>query len=117
MFKLLLIVGVAAAWIAIFTGDMAGGEVNRKICDPTILKDHEIKAYTTTILFTVALAIELLTKLPALLRFKKVLSWLILMLLLVGNGFLISTGHLGASLVYQQGAGVYHPSGDCIEFQ
>jgi uncharacterized protein (DUF2237 family) len=35
---------------------------------------------------------------------------------LVGSGFLIYTGHLGASLVYQQAAGVHIPSDDCSEF-
>lgn len=117
MFKVLLIVGVVAAWIAIYTGDMAGGEVTRRICDPTILKDHEIQAYTFTILFTVALGVVFLGQLPFLLRFKKVVLWLILILLLAGNFFLIYTGHLGASLVYQQGAGVYQPTEDCLEFQ
>jgi uncharacterized membrane protein len=41
----------------------------------------------------------------------------------IGFGLLVAalfgvlyTGHLGASLVYQQGAGTYKPSVDCSEF-
>jgi putative Mn2+ efflux pump MntP len=37
-------------------------------------------------------------------------------LALVGSGFLAYTGHLGATLVYQQAAGVHIPSEDCHEF-
>jgi uncharacterized membrane protein len=40
------ILGVVGAWISIYTGDMADGIVSRKICDPTILKDHELAAET-----------------------------------------------------------------------
>ncbi|MGO1586219.1 MAG: DUF2231 domain-containing protein, partial [Mesonia sp.] len=42
---------------------------------------------------------------------------LTLILLLIGNGFLMYVGHLGATLVYQQAAGVYVPTEDCQEFE
>lgn len=35
---------------------------------------------------------------------------------MIGSGILIYTGHLGATLVYQQAAGVHIPSEDCSEF-
>lgn len=37
-------------------------------------------------------------------------------LMLIGSGYLVYIRHLGAQLVYQQAAGVYHPSEDCSEF-
>jgi uncharacterized membrane protein len=117
MSKALILLGVATAWIAIFTGDMADGVVSRRICDPTILKDHEISAYTSSIIFTTALLLFFLKDLPSMPRVRKFLSWSILALLLIGSGYLGYAGHLGATLVYQQGAGVYHPSEDCWEFE
>src|SRR4051812_45144368 len=55
----LLYVGTVAAWISIYTGNFAEGIVSRKICDPTILKDHEIAAQSTTYLFTAAAVLSL----------------------------------------------------------
>lgn len=117
MTKALLTVGVIAAWIALFTGDLADGAVSRKICDPTILKDHEIGAYTSSIIFSIALLLLLIKDFPLMLKVSKFFSWLVLILLIVGSGYLAYAGHLGATLVYQQGAGVYHPSEDCWEFE
>jgi uncharacterized membrane protein len=117
MAKILLYLGAVAAWIAIYTGDMADGIVSRQICDPTVLKDHEIGAYTLSILFAVAAGIQLLLDFRLLSFAQKPFRALVLLLMLVGSGFLIYAGHLGASLVYQQGAGVYHPSANCQEFE
>jgi uncharacterized membrane protein len=112
----LLYVGTIAAWISLYTGNLADGIVARKICDPTILKDHDIAAQTMTYLFTAASALSILFFLKT---FKPLIhllsSCLILFLMIVGTGYLIYAGHLGASLVYQQGAGVYHHSVDCNE--
>ena len=49
---ILLLLGVAGAWVGIYTGDLADGIVARKLCDPTVLKDHELAAQTMTYLFT-----------------------------------------------------------------
>lgn len=114
----LLVFGVLGIWIAVYTGNLADGIVSRKICDPTILKDHENFAYTTSWIFTVALVLELLQflKIPFLSGKRKILDFSIALLMLVGSGFLTYVGHLGATLVYQQGAGVYMPSENCSEF-
>src|SRR3990170_6525572 len=56
----LLYVGCLTAWISVYTGNLADGIVSRKICDPTILKDHEIAAQTMTYLFTAASILNLL---------------------------------------------------------
>ena len=57
---ILLLLGVAGAWVGIYTGDLADGIVARKLCDPTVLKDHELAAQTMTYLFTGAAVIHVL---------------------------------------------------------
>ena len=116
MAGILLFFGVAGAWIGIYTGNMADGAVARTLCDPTILKDHEIGAYTSSIIFSVVALLFILKELPVWKKGEKALRFLILIGLLVGSGYLAYAGHLGATVVYQQGAGVFHPSEDCREF-
>lgn len=111
---LILVVGSVTAWISIYTGNMADGIVARKICDPTILKDHEIAAQTMTYLFTTACLIKLLFFFDFVKqKLHLILTYLSLLLMIVGSGFLIHASHLGARLVYQQGAGVYNHSVEC----
>ncbi|TDN87264.1 putative membrane protein [Salegentibacter sp. 24] len=115
---ILLVLGTIGIWIAIYTGNLADGIVSRKICDPTVLKDHQNMAYVTAWLYTASLLLDLL-KFSKLRIFKtkvKFLSYICILTLAIGSGYLMYVGHLGARLVYQQGAGVYHPSQDCIEF-
>ena len=113
----LLYAGTIAAWISIYTGNLADGIVSRKICDPTILKDHEIAAQTMTYLFTVAVVLNL-ALLSKILKStaRQVVNILVALLMIVGSGYVVYTGHLGASLVYHQGAGVYKHSVDCDEY-
>ncbi|MEJ6980178.1 DUF2231 domain-containing protein [Pedobacter sp. P351] len=115
--SLLLYSGSLLAWFSIYTGDIADGVVGRTICDPTVLKSHEIAAFTMAYLFTSASVGNLLlvfVKLNEKLLLP--LKYLVVILTLAGSGYLIYTGHLGASLVYQQGAGVIKPSSDCSDF-
>ncbi|MBZ9630787.1 hypothetical protein LB465_08345 [Salegentibacter sp. LM13S] len=114
----LLILGTIGIWIAIYTGDLADGIVSRTICDPTALKDHENMAYITAWLFTFSLLLDLLkfSKFQTITKQKKLLSFFCILALTIGSGYLMYVGHLGATLVYQQGAGVYKPSVDCAEF-
>jgi uncharacterized membrane protein len=114
----LLYAGCVAAWIAIYTGNLADGIVSRKICDPTILKDHEIAGQTMTYLFTAASVLNLLLRFSSLKPLLySISSYLVLVLMIAGSGYLVYAGHLGASLVYQQGAGVYKHAVDCDEFE
>lgn len=117
MSLILLSAGVASAWIAIYTGSLADGIVSRKICDPTVLKDHELSAYTLSILFSVALPLLFLHYKNLFSKWKKILSIFIVLIMVTGCGFLAYAGHAGAHVVYQQGGGVYHPSEDCKEFE
>ena len=115
--SILLGLGVLGIWIAIYTGDLADGIVSRQLCDPTVLKEHENFAWISAWLFSAGLVVDLLkfTSLPI---FRNRLFILVGILLLGGGtGTLMYTGHLGASLVYQQAAGVYVPSSNCVEFE
>lgn len=113
---ILLTMGVIGGWIAIYTGDLADGIVSRTLCDPTILKDHENSSYTTMWLFSCALLVDFMFQLKFISFKKKLIDILVISTLLVGSGFLMYTGHLGATLVYQQAAGVNRPSPDCAGF-
>lgn len=117
--SVLLVLGTLGSWVAIYTGNIADGAVSRTLCDPTVLKSHETAAETATWLFTAALVPDLwaLWKGRVMPRAVRWLRAVTLAAVLVGAGFLIYAGHLGATLVYQQGAGVHHPSPDCDEFE
>lgn len=112
----LLYAGSIGAWISIFTGDMADGVVSRELCDPTVLKDHENTAWVLVWLFSIASVIDIL-RMTQIISIKSVIIKVAaVLLMIVGSGLLVYTGHLGAKLVYQQGAGVFHPHEDCREF-
>lgn len=113
---ILLIIGTIGGWAAIYTGDLADGIVSRTICDPTVLKAHENHGYTMIWLFTAAVFIDVLYQFKFS-TFK--ISWakgILVLLMLIGTGYLGYVGHLGAQLVYQQAAGVYVPTSNCAEF-
>ena len=112
----LLIIGTVGAWIAVYTGNLADGIVSRQICDPTVLKTHQNNAVLVGWLFTAALAIVLINYFGLLKKAEKLFKTVAVVLMITGSGFLFYTGHLGATLVYQQAAGVYTPSEDCNEF-
>ena len=118
--RVLLFPGVILAWITVYTGSVADGEVVRNLCDPTVLETHENLGYTVGILFTLAAVVDVLHNFVPL-HSKSIYYWfrtgLILLLMLAGSATLAYEAHLGASLVYQQGAGVYHPAEDCREFE
>ena len=115
---LILAAGAVMAWVAIYTGGIADGIVARKICDPTVLKDHEIAGQTMTYIFTGAVAFTMLF-FSNLLKssLKKFALYAAFVLMVVGTGYLVYTGHVGASLVYEQGAGVKNHSVDCSEYE
>ncbi|MGM0934444.1 MAG: DUF2231 domain-containing protein [Bacteroidota bacterium] len=114
--SILLGLGIIGAWIAIYTGDQADGIVSRKLCDPTVLKDHENMAYITAWIFTAALVLDLALT-YGILNFKRnILKFFLVLMMLTGSVYLGLVGHLGAELVYQQAAGVYTPSEDCLEY-
>lgn len=111
----MLLIGVFSGWIAIYTGELAYDIEVRKICDPEVLQEHQWWGYACLITYSVALALVIGFRFISakLLSLAKTFSIILLAAGLIG---LFYTGHLGASLVYQQGAGTYKPSSDCSEF-
>src|SRR5688500_6443600 len=93
----LLYAGCITAWISIDTGNLADGIVARKICDPTVFKDHEIAAQTMTYLFSVAGILNILFMLGVIKPAGRFISsLLIFVIMLIGSAYLVYTGHLGA---------------------
>jgi len=116
--RLAIALGTVSAWIAIYTGSLADAEVVRSLCDPTVVESHEQLAYLVAWLFSGALLLDLATLLVDKLRhWRRPISALIAITLLTASTTLAYVGHLGATLVYQQAAGVYHPSPQCTEFE
>lgn len=106
--------GTAFIWFSVYTGDLADGIVSRELCDPTILKDHENFAYYTAYLYSAASLVLLLKNYYW--RDSKFIQILLLLTTLIGASCMVYVGHLGASLVYEQAAGVFVPSPDCQGF-
>ncbi len=119
---LLLVLGVISVWLAVVTGDSAHSIINRQICDPTVTGEHEEWGERTAIIFTAVLIFSAFRfwlvrhRVVAMAR-ERILNLIIVILSILGCASLSWTGHLGASLVYQQGAGVYRTSDDCHEFE
>jgi len=113
MSLVLFVTGTVAAWLAVWSGGEAEGIVNRVICDPTVTHEHEFWSLMTSYAF---LAVALLALIRRYALPGALISLAIAVVALGGSGALVWTGHLGASLVYQQGAAVYHPSPTCQEF-
>jgi hypothetical protein len=91
--------------------------VARKICDPTILKDHEIAGQNMSYLFTIAAGLQIIFFISTIkAQLRKFAFYSSCVFMLIGCGYLLYTGHLGASLVYQQGAGVKNHVVDCDEY-
>jgi uncharacterized membrane protein len=116
--RTLLILGTAGAWIAIYTGSEAYYEVVRTLCDPTVADAHNYFAYWTAGLFSAGVLVDGLCWIRQSTKTEKyLLTGSACLLYIIGSSTLIYTSHLGASLVYQQGAGVYEPSPQCTEFE
>jgi uncharacterized membrane protein len=105
--RTLLLLGVPLAWLAVYSGGLADAVVARQICDPPLLKAHENAANTMSWLFTIAAILDVGGKLAIMASlYKKLLTTSVVTLMVIGCGFLVYAGELGAQLVYQQGAGV-----------
>ena len=116
----MLAIGTATAWVAIYTGSIAEDIVNRVICDPTVTHRHEDFARNAAWIFTIALLLRFaqlrLSSRPGSM-IPRALSVLTACAFLAAAGILGYAAHLGAELVYQQGAATYRPSASCEEFE
>src|SRR5680860_24076 len=109
-------IGVPGAWLSIYLGEEAYNVVVRTLCDPNVLQDHQWWGYFSVYFYSAATLLFILSRFNLISR-SKLLSVLLTVLLLTGFGGLIYSGHLGASVVYQQGGGTYVPSENCAEFE
>lgn len=116
MGSFMLYAGCVCAWISMYTGDLADGVVSRKLCDPTVLKDHEIAAYNLAYSFSAAALLDLALFINLVKVKQKLIELLLVILMLVGSGYLVYAAHLGARVVYEQAGGVNVPTGDCAGF-
>lgn len=109
----LIVLAAATAWLAVLTGYRADAVVGRALYDPRPLKAHENNAELVSWMLVAAALLELARYLPRLNRRARTGATLLLLaLLLTISGVMAWTAHLGASLVYQQGAGVIMPQPD-----
>lgn len=115
--SLLLYVGTLCAWVSIYTGDLADGIVSRTLCDPTVLKRHELAAYNTAYFYSGATLLSLAQHYPLPRPKALLLGSIIAVLMLAGAYFMVRAGHLGAEVVYQQAGGVQVPTADCAAFE
>lgn len=111
----MLAIGVVTGWAGIYTGQLAYNIEVRKICDPKVLQNHQYWSYVSVIIYTVALLLVVLKKYIAALN-RLIINVLIVILLIAGGTILGYAGHLGASVVYEQGAGVHKPADDCSDY-
>ncbi len=112
----LLFLGLITALISLYTGDIEDGKVSRTLCDPTVLKDHENFAYYMVYAFSACLVLWSFKLFTSYKKLKLFIISLIFISNLIGLGSLVYVGHLGASLVYEQAAGVNVPDEDCQGF-
>jgi uncharacterized membrane protein len=112
----LLFLGLIFSGVAIYTGNIEDAKVSRELCDPTVLKSHENYAFYMLYLFLSNATFWLLRLFVFPKTYNFVLTVLIVISGLSGIACLIYVGHLGASLVYEQAAGVSVPGEDCSGF-
>ena len=113
----LLFLGIIASLVSLYTGNLEDGKVSRTLCDPTVLKDHENFAYYTVYIFSAVFVFWFIRLYASVSKFKTLLVSLLIILNLAGIISLVYVGHLGASLVYEQAAGVKVPGEDCEGFE
>jgi len=105
------LVGAAVmAWVATQSGFWADGVVGRELYDPRPLKDHENLAILFSWIASGSAAGALLCRYGPFPRFgRRLLWWLTTLASVSGCIVIVYVAHLGAGLVYQQGAGVILP--------
>ncbi|MEX2552088.1 MAG: hypothetical protein WD627_03685 [Actinomycetota bacterium] len=106
----LLVLAALSAWWAVKTGLWADEVVGRELFDPRPLKDHENGAFTLTWLLTGGVVLDLGRRASAVPSWgRRWGGWVVAVMLLASCGLMGYVAHLGAGLVFQQGAGVMLP--------
>lgn len=114
--SLLLWSGTILLWFSYYTGKLAYSSEVRRICDPQVLKNHLYWADIAAYFFSFATIINGVERFGP----EKFIKWLkpiTIIAMVAGSIFLSYSGHLGASVVYNQGAGVRMPDSNCTGFE
>jgi uncharacterized membrane protein len=104
-----LYVGAVFYFISLFTGDDAMEIIKNDFCHLIEIYKHEESAQNGLIVLIIALGIEV----GSYFKFKKVLSWVQVLILIILVYVLADTSHQGAMLVYERGAAVKTYKPDC----
>lgn len=98
----LFIVGLSSLGMSTFLGDMAFDEVRKNLCSISAVYAHEEAAYYALSVYLFSYILFLLFEAKKL----KIALFAAFCISIGASYFLIQTGHSGAMLVYEQGAGV-----------
>lgn len=106
----LLLLACLGSWASVQTGFWADHVVGRELYDPRPLKDHERFGLAFSWLLTATVLLEALRLfVPNIRMLRSYLAAAVALGLILSCGLVAYTSHLGAGLVYQQGAGVEMP--------
>lgn len=109
----LLLLACLATWASVQTGFWADQVVGRELYDPRPLKEHERFGLALAWVLTVVVVVDGLQCLVSpFQRYRQYLKALVAIGLIAACGLVAWTAHLGAGLVYQQGAAVELPDSD-----
>lgn len=107
----LLLLACIGTWAGVQTGFWADHVVGRELYDPRPLKDHERFGLAFSWVLTAVVLVEAVRLFVSKVRpVKRYLTALVALGLVASCALVAWTSHLGAGLVYQQGAGVQMPS-------
>ena len=109
VFQFCLYLGLFTMWLAVFTGEIASDVVRSGLSRVQVLYEHEQWSERSLYVFLIAGIMDVAQrqgqkKYPWL--GSKVFQVILFFILITGTILLIQAAHLGATLVYEQGAGV-----------
>ena len=108
--------GAMTYLLSLFLGDIAFDAIRSDFCHLTSVYRHEDLAHQAAYFFVSAIFFEALTAVSFIKSnkiFSRSVQFLVFLMLLVGNGYMLRTAHLGAELVYEKGAAVRGYPHDC----
>lgn len=107
--KLLLYLGLLFHFISMYLGDMALDQISHSLCKLQLVYDHEHYAKLVLLSFLAVVGLDVYENIKLNLTPKPV-KYFKLLVSIVGFFYIIQTGHSGATMVYEYGAGVNIPA-------
>jgi uncharacterized membrane protein len=112
--RLALYIGPLSLIITIYLGDMAFEIVKSNLCQLFDAYRHEQLAYESLYAFMAAVVFDVVSKLDNLnKKLVRGASLFCFLMMIIGNYLMFSSAHLGANLVYEQGAAVKAATPKC----